>query len=613
MAPMGMLVSCWSNVTPRHVQSSRTRTDSLGLHNKLSAVLSAVPPSLDSLSPQPSTAIISTRTAATEIIGPIAHFFTVHTVIHPAYNMALKRKASPGEKYSRSDKDTSSRPPLKYARQQAIVAPPPRTRLRSRAQRESATWKRAAYESRPQNTSPSPYPNATTSCSTQRTAMLKAELANLTDYNVSSAAGHDDDDSDDRTSYPTHHRRSRGSRTVRAAQGVKGGRIKKQPPKQAHKKRDHAGRLQRKVAGFLHKTLGLINGFSDSESEDDWSLCTHSRSYPPRKPGVQNTPWSMLPGEIRNAIYRFCTGKKEEKIVNVRHYPDGRPRRSARGAVNATNFAHSCWGFTQTCQQVRDEFPPLLLEKRNVRTPLDTVNEYVDVFHRPHPATSKRVSRVEPIFTRDALPGNGVEILQLLEHQRFSVSGTPPRPKFHLQLTLTTVSAVLDWFQPAANPDHYDELGICRDMEDLYSIRGGSEMSGIGIEAIHVTSVDMDVDDMTDDGEDSARPHQIFVELEISTPASGPLTRNEQINGLNHFLFKSKLSEKKGVQLTASFAGGKARWEFQDKDTICMRWESRKRSRKDLYRRLTTDNYVLDGINEENLDWEYHGARSHPV
>jgi hypothetical protein len=153
-----------------------------------------------------------------------------------------------------------------------------------------------------------------------------------------------------------------------------------------------------------------------------------------------------------------------------------------------------------------------------------------------------------------------------------------------------------------AVPGHYDELSICRDMENLYAIDTGNEMNDIGIKAVHVTSFDMDPDDATDDSEDDDSSNQIVIELEIGTPAGGPLTRNEQIDGLNHFVFKSKLSEKKGVELRASFAGGKARWEIEDKNVISMRWQSKKKGRKNLYRRLTTDHYVLNGFEEEDLD-----------
>jgi hypothetical protein len=509
--------------------------------------------------------------------------------------MALKRKANRTEEYSSSNDDTSPRPRLKRACQQPIEALSRRTRLRSRVHHESATRDRVAHESRSHNPFPSPPPEFSTSHAARQETNHKAEFANFADYNMPPIAGHDESDSDDYAPRSQRLTRSQSSRAFRTYQGVRDGHVNKRTWKQAHKS-GYTGRFEKESAWLQDQTSASSNSSGASDSEDDGSPRTHSHRYPPKRVGVQNTPLLALPGELRNGIYQCCMVNEAENILNLRQYLSGAPRRSGRGAIASTNFAHSSWGFSQSCRQVRKEFAPWLLAKRSVRTPLATINEYVDTFHRPDPVTGMRIGHIEPIFTGATLPGEGVEILQLLKHQQLS------KPEFRLQLIPTTVSATLDLLQPVAVPGHYDELSICRDMENLYAIDTGNEMNDIGIKAVHVTSFDMDPDDATDDSEDDDSSNQIVIELEIGTPAGGPLTRNEQIDGLNHFVFKSKLSEKKGVELRASFAGGKARWEIEDKNVISMRWQSKKKGRKNLYRRLTTDHYVLNGFEEEDLD-----------
>ncbi|KAK1920127.1 hypothetical protein P3342_002423 [Pyrenophora teres f. teres] len=92
--------------------------------------------------------------------------------------------------------------------------------------------------------------------------------------------------------------------------------------------------------------LALWHGwvFDDSSDEDEKNERlprTHSHRYPPNKVGVQNVEWSLLPGELRNKIYEYAMMGEKENVLNVRHYPDGVPRRSDRGIASNTNFAFS--------------------------------------------------------------------------------------------------------------------------------------------------------------------------------------------------------------------------------------------------------------------------------
>lgn len=206
---------------------------------------------------------------------------------------------------------------------------------------------------------------------------------------------------------------------------------------------------------------------------------------------MQNEPCSSLPAEIRNEIYQYCIVNEENKVVNILHYPNSITRRSVRRASSQANFSQSSWGFTQTYMQVRYRYPttlycgitltsydqvrkeltPWLRSKRSVRTPLATLNDYVDIFHPRDPVTSKHVGIIEPMCNGKPLPGDGVEILELLREKDGSSD---------FQLTFTPTPLNLGrTSSDAVDLTLFDELSV---FDELNKIRNyGEEFSSIRI------------------------------------------------------------------------------------------------------------------------------------
>src|SRR5690242_8995129 len=105
--------------------------------------------------------------------------------------------------------------------------------------------------------------------------------------------------------------------------------------------------------------------------------------------------WYNLPGELRNCVYKWCLLLEEDKIQSVCHFPHGfRQCRSKHNDTAYGNFPSSYWGFTQVSRRIRAEFTPWLLKQRRVKTPLATLNEYVEVFHPTQPGTENRMGWV---------------------------------------------------------------------------------------------------------------------------------------------------------------------------------------------------------------------------
>jgi hypothetical protein len=409
-------------------------------------------------------------------------------------------------------------------------------------------------------------PAAPLSRAEKKARRLAAELADLADYNKPPETPPDTSEFDtQRNNEPRISRRTRKTATVTQTSRVHRARIAK-PTTPCRKKRSEGEKLLAEVAR-LTPWSGWASedeeSSSSSEEEDDYLPRVHSRRYPPKVKGTQNAPWSELPGEIRNSIYEYAIANEEDKILNVRHYPDGVPRRSVRGISSDTNFAHSDWGLTQACKQTRAEFTPWLLKKRQVRTALATLNKYVDTFHRLNDE-GRRIGWVEPICCGDALPGAGVDVLKLMKIKDSS-------PEFHLQLTPTAVSAVLEALTAPAGPDDFDELKI---MHDMYNIAG---VATNGLTGIHITSVvdDNDLNMGIEDG-DNAQQHEILIKLDVDEDDGKDKTFEERLEGLNSFIFMSHVCDKKDVTVEARFENRVAKWNVRGSGLVDMYWRPQK-------------------------------------
>ncbi|KAJ4372913.1 hypothetical protein N0V83_003204 [Neocucurbitaria cava] len=385
-----------------------------------------------------------------------------------------------------------------------------------------------------------------------RKAKLAAELTNLADFNkppvsrsrqqgsrktLEDGFYSSDNDSEGRH-VPQPSRRSVKVASLSDRLRTQGKRIIKRQAK-APSSRKRRDKLLAEV-----EQLQLWHGWeseehddsSDSDSEDEPLPRSHSRRYPPKVLGSQNTPWSELSGELRNIIYEYAMSNEEEKTVNVVHYPYGIPRRSVRGINSTTNFAHSYWGFTQTCRTIRQEFTPWLLGKRRVRTPIATLNDYIDTFHRPN-SEGQRIGWIEPICRGAPLPEPGVEVV--------------------------------------------------RDMCETYSTWSGSALPTTGLQGIRVTSrVSKEDGSESDDDEDDEAWREIILKLDVGRPEVRTLTHIQQLENLNRFIFASKLAENKRVSLQASFGGGLAEWVVRRPGTVYMRWKESKVRGKHISRWL---------------------------
>ncbi|KAF1849022.1 uncharacterized protein K460DRAFT_404273 [Cucurbitaria berberidis CBS 394.84] len=439
-----------------------------------------------------------------------------------------------------------------------------------------------------------------------RKARLDAELANLADYNKSPVLRSRTRRTCENINKVVDVSDSEGEYTRRACREkpkaptlsdrlrVQGARITKprakipSPKKRRHKLLAEVKQLQPWHGWSLEEEESSSD--SGSESDDRPFPRSHNRHYPPKVLGSQNTPWTDIPGEIRNKIYEYAMLNEEEKTFNVIHYPNGVPRRSVRGITSMTNFAHSYWGFTQSCQQIRNEFTPWLLNKRRVRTPLATLNHYVETFHRLD-QDGKRAGWIEPIFRGAPLPGRGVEVLNLLKVKHAN-------PDLHLQLTPTTVNVILDYLTPPTDEHHFDELKIVKDMDETFADWTGNTRQTAGIEGIHITSIGREDQTEHSDGEDDDVSHEILIKLDIGTVHE----LQPQLQGVNSFIFASRIAQKTGVKLQASFGGGVARWIVRRPGTVDMQWKKGKGRGASMFRRLTLAPQELEGFLEESLD-----------
>ena len=378
---------------------------------------------------------------------------------------------------------------------------------------------------------------------------------------------------------------------------VQGARITKSTTTGAHRRKTSFEEKVRAEADRLGPWLGWVSEEeTDDESDEEAQYVPrlHSRRYPPKKPGTQNVHWSDLPGEVRNLIYQYAMTDEEKKILNVRHYPEGVPRRSVRGIACPTNFAHSYWGLTQTCRQIRGEFTPWLLAKRRVRTGLETINDYVNIFHRPD-KDGEVSGWVEPICCGAPLPQHGVDVLALLKLRETS-------SRFHLQLTPTTVSEALDALNIPTNPDDFDELKIIRDMAKTFRAWSHNNViSLIGLDNIHITSVPKGIKTSTDTNEDGEDvQHEILIKFIMRPGQTENAPDKYRLHCLNKIIFAAELSKKTGVKLKARFDTSVAIWKVRRIGVVDMRWKTRAGGSK-VSRRLTKYCYS-PGYRGESLD-----------
>jgi hypothetical protein len=414
-----------------------------------------------------------------------------------------------------------------------------------------------------------------------RADRLATELANLADHNAPPKPRNarckdvveDLDEDEDEVVHPS-------SRRARLQQAVRHGRITKakrtpQKPSMSPKQRTKHDLLRAELAllwPWPHWDSDPADSSTESNDEQDAMPRHHSRNYPPKQIGVQNTLWSEVPAELRNSIYKCCMEIEGMKTLNVVHYPDGIPRHSVRGIPTTTNFARSFWGFTQTCKQVRNELTPWLLTKRRVRTPLTTLNSYVELFHRRNLVDGKRIGRIEPICTGAALPSEGVEVLSLVKDIHSSYD-------FHLQLSPRPLFPIIDDAQAGFEAEQHDDLAIIRNISSLFTSRKQSIINEAGITALRLSSVPREVQEDADsgdeDGDDQEDSHETLVTLDIRSTTE--IDRDEKLRVIKRFVFASRWASAPGSKIRAKVARGNVTWRVRDDGDFQMRWKPRQR------------------------------------
>jgi hypothetical protein len=237
---------------------------------------------------------------------------------------------------------------------------------------------------------------------------------------------------------------------------------------------------------------------------------------------------------------------------------------------------------------------PWLLTKRRVRTPLATLNNYIDTFHCPE-AGDRNSGWVEPICCGAPLPGDGVEVLELLRSNS---------PNFHLQLTPTTVSEVLDALAAPPAPGAFDELKIMQHMAETIPLWGDSiTLKSSGIQGIRLTSIVKDCDDYDVDicDDEDVQTHEILIKLDITLDGANTIPFEEQLGHLNNFIFRSEIAAKKGVKLEVKFPDTTAEWEVSSSGVLYLELKDCETRTLTGVRKLTFTSSRTCGYTEEGL------------
>ncbi|KAH7412075.1 hypothetical protein DE146DRAFT_751213 [Phaeosphaeria sp. MPI-PUGE-AT-0046c] len=195
--------------------------------------------------------------------------------------------------------------------------------------------------------------------------------------------------------------------------------------------------------------------------------------------------------------------------------------------------------------QVRKEFTSCLLSSRSVRTPLATLDKYVDISHRLDSVTVQRKGRIELLCNNRPLPDDGgVETLELIrENDRSS--------DFHVQLipTPTCLSRIMP--QHVIDLTHFDELSVSNELNKL-------SLDAEEFVSIHVFSKlpprEHVAEDESDDETEDAKSHTVLLYVEFGTSII-TLRVYTRINFWNEFIFKTELSTEQGFLIQTSITG----------------------------------------------------------
>jgi hypothetical protein len=402
-----------------------------------------------------------------------------------------------------------------------------------------------------------------------RREKLLAEVADLDDTPVTATTK--------RTTRATHNKLNTASESNSAddetTPSASGPVRKPKAVQRLTRKSRQAQELDNELADLFETNEDSHMTDTDSEDEDETLPRCHSRGYIPARPSTQNVPWSDLPGEIRNRIYQYAVANDNGSVVNVHHYPKGIPRRSERKVASSSSlYAWSYWGFTQVNQQIRREFTPWLLEVRRVRTPLATLNSYVNTFHRPL-GTGERIGWIEPITNDAPLLEDGVEVQELLRHAH-------ENPHFHLQLTPSPIFPNMELLPATQVPSPTDELSIIKKLGANYE----KWSKGYGVRGVRITKKpEFDLDSIPIDDEEE--DHDILIHLAVDMDRTH--SRDSQLHSINRFIWRSRLHKSEGIRIQADIAGGVAMWTIVSSGVVDLYWKENGKGKTAISVQLT--------------------------
>jgi hypothetical protein len=288
-----------------------------------------------------------------------------------------------------------------------------------------------------------------------------------------------------------------------------------------------------------------------------------------------------LPGEVRNLLYVWCVLFEASKVRTIR-YNSPPLRRSRR--YGKSNFQGSLWSFTQTNRQIRGELLPWLLKDRRVRTPLATINDYIEVFHPVDPATGCRTGWVEAMPPKACivlLHLRGVEVFSLLKHNHTDAG-------FHLHFPAQ---------YPHANPQRRDEVDLLHQLSRRTKL-AGHVFKTTGITSIKVLPfIETPLEHHLDISRSNANPslkHTAMVKFDtVPTHAANGLLRTiaQQRYCLMYWLiFEVRLAHNTDLRIQARLRGYEVMWEVFGLSVMAGTWERCDDARGVVFRK-----YLLAG------------------
>jgi hypothetical protein len=267
-----------------------------------------------------------------------------------------------------------------------------------------------------------------------------------------------------------------------------------------------------------------------------------------------------------------------------------------------TNFAYSSWGFTQTCKQVMEELRPRLMQKRRVRTPLQTLDKYVETFH-PQNADGHRVGWIELSYCGEPLRGEGVDVLSTLKHCHDDAG-------FDVHFWCDE-----DAEDGLGGEEDDMQLRILSHLKGRYDRWGSHAAYSAGVETIRLTSLRMGEDKESDDKDSNGLYpssgfcdqylldrvlgvpssdegwDKVLINLGLGVPKDGPVDMLSQVEEVANFLALSEITEFVNVKIMAQYRGHSLEWDVQFFGKLELTW-TRKSGRKKRY--LVTP--TVDGL-----------------